>query len=134
MILEAIGKYVGGKVVTAVCVIASAAAVLWFWRHPESAAQLWQIVKYALAWIGFAAVLPWASFAVLPFVLKSESNAVSVALLAVISLCDILMALWLCGWHVAGALGWSVLILGFIAAGAYNFVVCESLARQLEQP
>lgn len=132
MLIETLGKYVGGKVVTAACVVASAAAVIWFWRHPESAQQLWQIVKYGIAWIGFAAVLPWASYPLLPGVLKKESNAISAILLAGFLALDVLMALWLCGWHVGGALSWAVLLLGFIAAGAYNFVVCESLARQIE--
>ena len=130
--IETIGKYVGAKVVTAICFVASAAAVIWFWRHPESAQALWQTVKYSLAWIVFAAVLPWVSFAVLPRVLKAESNALSAALLVALLAADVTVALWLCGWHVAGALAWTVLLLGFMAAGAYNFVVCESLARQLE--
>ena len=130
--LASVGKYVGGKVVTAICVVASGAALVWFWKHPESAQAIWQIIKYSIAWIAFAVVLPWASYAALPFVLRTESNAVSVLLLAALWLLDILMALWLCGWHVNGALGWAVLLLGFIAAGAYNFVVCESLARQLD--
>src|SRR5262249_44055994 len=132
MILASVGKYVGGKVVTAICIVASGAALLWFWKHPESVAAIWQIVKYSIAWIGFAAALPWIAYAALPLVLRTESNAASVALLAALWLLDILMALWLCGWHVNGALAWAVLLLGFIAAGAYNFVVCESLARQLE--
>jgi hypothetical protein len=132
MILESVGKYVGGKVVTALCIVATGAALLWFYKHPEDAKALWQAVKYSIAWIGFAAALPWASYAVLPKVLKMESNAMSLVLLAMLSLCDVLMALWLCGWHVNGAMAWSVLLLGFIAAGAYNFVVCESLARQLD--
>ena len=132
MILESVGKYVGGKVVTAICVVASGAALFWFWRHPETAQALWQVVKYSIAWIGFAAALPWISYAALPLVLRTESNAASIGLLAALWLMDIMMALWLCGWHVDSALSWAVLLLGFIAAGAYNFVVCESLARQLD--
>jgi hypothetical protein len=130
--IEAIGKYVGAKVVSAVCVVASAAAIIWFWRHPESVRALWTVVKYALAWLGFAAVLPWLSYPVLPRVLKSESNARSLALLLAIWSIDIVAALWLCGWRVGDALSWTVLLLGFVAAGAYNFIVCESLARQIE--
>lgn len=132
MLIESIGKYVGGKVVSALCVIASAAAIFYFYKHPEVAANIWAVIKYSLAWIGFAAVLPWASYAVLPKVLKLESNAMSVLLLGVLLALDVVMALWLCGWHVGGALAWAVLFLGFIAAGVYNFVICESLARQIE--
>jgi len=132
MVFEGIAKYVGGKVVTAACVVASAGAIIWFWRHPESAQAIWHIIKYSLAWIAFAAALPWASFAVLPSIMKLESNIAGLALLALLTVLDVVMALWLCGWDVNGALSWAVLLLGFIAAGAYNFVICESLARWLE--
>lgn len=133
MVIESIGKYVGAKVVGAICFVASAMALIYFWRHPEALATLWTTIKYGVAWLGVAAALPWISFAVLPWVLRQESNVASAVLLIAMWIIDILMALWLCGWHVSGALAWSVLLLGFMAAGAHNFVICESLARKLEE-
>lgn len=130
--LDAIGKYVGTKVVTTLCAIAAVGAGIWFWRHPEDLHTLWTMVRLTLAWIGLAAVLPWTSYLMVPWVLRRESNAASMGLLAGYLVLDVGAGLWLCGWHVSGALSWVVLILGFIAAGAYNFVVCESLARQAE--
>ncbi|MEE8170148.1 MAG: hypothetical protein V3T70_06340 [Phycisphaerae bacterium] len=131
-IIEGIGKYVGGKVVTAICFVASAGAVIYFYRNPDDLKDIWTVVKYGIAWIAFAVVMPWGAFALLPRILKADSNATSALLLCGLTGADILMALWLCGWSVGGALAWSVLLLGFIAAGAYNFVVCESLARHIE--
>lgn len=132
MIIESIGKYVGGKVVTAICVVASGAALIWFWRHPEAVQAAWTVVKYGLAWLGFALVLPWLLFPVLPKILRYESNAASAAVLFGLWLADALCALWLCGWHVGDALGATVILFGTLAAAAYNFVICESLARQIE--
>lgn len=130
--IDAIGKYVGAKVVTALCVLGAGAAGLWFWRHPEDLRSLWSVVKLSLAWIGFAAVLPWTSFLFVRPLLKAESNALSAALLGGYMLLDIVAALWLADWGVRGSLAWVVLIIGFMAAAAYNYVVCESLARQAD--
>ncbi len=66
--LTAIGQYVGGKVITAVLVVSSAGAVIWFWRHPEQLETIWQTLKYVVAWLGFVIVLPWATFFVTPLV------------------------------------------------------------------
>lgn len=131
--LDAIGKYVGAKVVTTACVFAAAAAGYWFYQHPEDLRSLWSIIKLSLAWIGLAAALPWTSFLLMRWVLKFESNTAGYLLLAAYCVVDIMAALWLAGWHVGGSLAWTVLILGFIAAGTYNFVVCESLARYVDR-
>jgi hypothetical protein len=131
-VISAIGKYVGGKVVTTLCVFAAAAAGYWFYRHPEDLRTLWAVIRLTLAWIGFAAALPWTSWLFLRRVLAMESNAAALGMLAGYSALDVLAAMWLAGWSVSGALSWTVLMLGFIAAGTYNYVVCESLARQLE--
>ena len=131
--LTAIGQYIGAKVVTAVLVVASAAAVIWFWNHPEQLKVIWQTVKYAVVWIGFVLVVPWATFFVTPWVLSRDSNAAAAAMLVGYVLVDVLAAWWLMGTlRGHGALTWSVLILGFLAAGAYNFKVCEFQAERLE--
>ncbi|MCK6457310.1 MAG: hypothetical protein L6Q92_12380 [Phycisphaerae bacterium] len=131
--LDAIGKYVGGKVVTTLCVIAAAGAGIWFWRHPEDLRALWYVARQALVWIGFAAALPWTSALFIRRVLAYESNTAGYVLLGAYGALDVLAALWLAGWRVSGALSWMVLLLGFVAAGAYNFVVCESLARHADR-
>ncbi len=47
-------------------------------------------------------------------------------------LIDVAAAMWLAGWQVGGALGWAVLVLGFLCAGVYNLVVCEYLASRAQ--
>ncbi len=128
----AIGKYVGGKVLTAIIVVASAGAIFWFYRHPEHLETIWSVVRKALAWLGFVVLLPWALFFVVPWVRKQESNLAAALMLVAYLLLDVLVALYLAGWHVRGALSWIVLILGFLAAGVYNFLVCETIDNRLE--
>jgi len=129
---KSVAQYVGGKLLTAVLVVSAALAGLWFYKHPENLASLWGTLKLTLAWIGFVAVLPWALFFVPPRILRAESNLASALMLIGYVMLDVLIAFWLAGWSVAGALTWVVLILGFLSAGVYNFVVCEFLASHAE--
>lgn len=131
--IEAIGKYVGGKVVTILCLLGAGLAGYWFYTHPDEIRTLWSVVRLALAWIAFAAVLPWSSFAMMKWVLRFESNAAGAILLAAFSVLDIVAALWLAGWQVRGALAWTVVLVGWLAATAYNYVICESLARHVDR-
>ena len=132
--LAGLGKYVGGKVLTALLVVTSAVIIIWFWQlPPEKKEAIWNGLKYSLIWIGFAGVLPWALFFVPPMLVRAESNLVSAAGLMGYLVIDILAALWLAGWHFGGALAWLVVVLGFGCAATYNFVVCEYLARRAEE-
>ncbi len=130
--LTAIGQYVGGKVVTAILVVASAGAVIWFWKHPEHLQTIWLTIKYVLVWLGFVLVLPWAMFFVMPWVVSKDSNAAAGAMLLGYVLADAVVALYLAG-GVRGhdALTWMVLLLGFLSAGVYNFLVCDFQADRL---
>lgn len=128
------GQYIGGKVITAVLVVSGAAAVIWFWRHPEQLAALWQTMKYVAAWIGFVLILPWAAWFVTRWVVSLESNGAAYALLAGLTLADALVAICLIGGVSGlGMLSWIVLILGFLVALVYNLMVCEYQAGRLEE-
>ena len=131
--LTAVGQYVGGKVVTAVLVVASAGAVIWFWRHPEHLQTIWVTIKYVLVWLGFVIVLPWATFFVTPWVASKDSNTAAAVMLLGYALADAVFAFCLMG-SIRGhnMLTWMVLLLGFLSAAVYNFKVCEYQAMRLE--
>jgi len=131
--LTAIGQYVGAKVITALLVVSGAGAVIWFWRHPEHLATIWEIIKYVLVWLGFVIVLPWTTFFVTPWVVRQESNAAAGLMLLGYALADVIVAFCLIGGVSGlGSLTWGVLLLGFLSAGVYNFKVCEHQAERLE--
>ncbi|MBU0719457.1 MAG: hypothetical protein KJ749_14515 [Planctomycetes bacterium] len=131
--LTAIGQYVGGRIVTAVLVVASAGAVIWFWKHPEHLQAIWQIVKYGIAWLAFVIVLPWATFFVTPWVVARDSNLAAALMLIGYLLVDVLVAFWMIGSVSShNALTWVVLLLGFLSAGIYNLKACEFQASRLE--
>ena len=139
VILADIGKFVGAKVATAIIFIAVAEGGYWCYQNPESVKAFGNVVKYTLIWIVVAAALPWSSYVFMRPLLDFQSRLtsasgaafVSLGLLATYCLVDVLLAMWLAGWSVSGGLSWFVLIIGFAAAGAYNFVICESLARHV---
>ena len=134
MVLETIGKYVGGKVVTAILVVSSVGAGIWFWNHPEDLRTIWLTIKYVLVWMGIVVLLPWATFFVATWVVAKESNAAAAVMLLGYALVDIVVAFLLIG-GVSGHnfLTWMVLVLGFLSAGVYNFKVCEYQAGRLDE-
>ena len=128
-----LGKFIGGKVLTAILVASVLLTSYYFYKNPEKLETLWESTKASLVWLGFVAVLPWGLFFVSALVVRVESNLVSALVLGGYLLVDVLMAFFLTDWRVeGGALTWAVLILGFLCAGVYNFVITESLARKAD--
>ena len=128
-----LGKYVGGKVLTAILVVASAGGMYWFYQHPEHLAAVWSVLKGVLVWLGLVLVLPWTAFFVTGWVVRRESNLAGALLLAGLTVVDAIFAFYLADWQVHGALTWMVLLLGFLSAGVYNFLVCEFQAARFEE-
>lgn len=127
-----LGKYVGGKVLTAILVVATGCGVIWFWKHPEHIESLWEATKASLVWIGFVLVLPWATFFAVPLVRKFDSNAAAAVMLAAYAALDALVAFYLAEWHVEGALTWAVILLGLLAASVYNYLVAQTIDDRME--
>jgi len=131
--LQAVAKYVGAKLLGAAIFVTCLVILIWYWQlDPQTKAAIWFTLRNGLVWIAFAAVWPWALFFVPALVVRAESNLASALTLLGYWAADILAGLWLAGWRVQGALSWTVLLLGFLAAGVYNFVVCEYLACRAE--
>ena len=112
-----IGKYVGGKVLTAILIMACAASGFWFYKHPEQLQTIWSVLKGVLVWLGLVLVLPWAAFFVTGRVVKQDSNVAAGLLLLGLVAIDALLAFYLANWSVNGALTWMVLLLGILCAG-----------------
>ncbi len=84
-------------------------------------------------WLGFVAVLPWATFFVPVRVAKIDSNLASGLMMAgYLAVCAAL-SLYLAGgipepgWQKAG------LVVGWLVAAFYTYVVCEFIASKAEE-
>ena len=129
----AIGKYLGGKALTAILAVASVLVVIWYWRlPPEARAHLWATAQGVLTWMGFVAVLPWALFFIPARVVRAESNAASGLTLATYLVVDLGFALYLTGGRVGDHWSAGLMLVGLLCAAVYNFVVCEFLAQRAE--
>ena len=132
--LAVVGKYVGGKVLTAVLVVTSGLILIWYWQlPPEQKDAIWSGLRNSLVWIAFAAAVPWAFYFVPPILVRADSNLVSALGLFGYLLIDALALFWLAGWHVSGTLAWMIVLLAMACAAIYDFLVCEYLAQQAEQ-
>lgn len=137
MILAEIGKFVGAKVATAIIFLAVVAGGIWCYQNPESVKAFGAVVKHTLVWLLVVAALPWSSYLFMRPLLARQAkmqsaygaSLVSLALIGAYWLVDVFLALWLANWSITGGFEWLIVILGFVAAAAYNFVICESLAR-----
>jgi len=140
MVWAAAGKFVGSKVASAVIFLAVAAGGIWAWRHPEQIKAFGRVVQLTLVWLAVTAAAPWSSYLFMRPLLNWQSSmqtgqsaaVLSVLLIGVYWIIDIVLALWLAGWRIEGGFTWMVVLLGFAAAGAYNYVICESLARHVD--
>jgi len=127
-----LGKFVGGKVLTAILVVATGCGVIWFWKHPEHIESLWEMTKSSLVWIGFVLVLPWATFFAVPWVRKFDSNAAAAVMLAAYTALDALVAFYLAEWKIEGTLTWAVILLGLLSASVYNYLVAQTIDDRME--
>ncbi len=140
MILAEIGKFLGAKVATAIIFLAVLAGGIWCYQNPETVKAFGHALKMALLWIVVAAALPWSSYLFIRPLLRFQAgqasagaaSAVSVAVIAAFWVVDVMLAFYLADWGVSGTMTWIVLLLGLVAAGANNFVICESLARYVD--
>lgn len=127
-----LGKYVGGKVLTAILVVITGCGVIWFWKHPEHIESLWEMTKASLVWIGFVLVLPWATFFAVPLARKFDSNAAAAIMLVTYATMDALAAFYLAEWHIGGTLAWAVVLLGLLSASVYNYLVAQTIDDRIE--
>jgi hypothetical protein len=79
-------------------------------------------------WLAAAGLLPVAAAPLARRVLARESNAANAALLGGLTLLDAAAA-WLLLGAAGGTAAVILVVLGALAAGAYNFVICDRLAQ-----
>jgi hypothetical protein len=131
--IAGLAKYIGNKLLAALLVVCSGLIIIWYWRlGPEGREAIWIMVRGALIWLGFVAVLPWALFFIPARVVRAESNLLSALVLLAYLVMDILFALYLSDWQMGNVWQSGVLLLGFLCAAVYNFLVCEFLADRFE--
>lgn len=136
-----IGKFVGAKVAGAIITVATIAGCVWCYYNWDTVKAFGNVVKLILFWLVLVAALPWSSFFFVKPLLAFQGNlnseraaaATSIGVIGLFCAIDLILAFWLGDWADANGFSWFMLLIGLIAAGAYNFVICESLARHADR-
>ncbi len=140
MILVEAGKFIGKKTAAALIGVAVVLGGVWCWQHPEEVKAFGHVFKVTLIWLGIVAALPWSSYLFMRPLLEFQASRLSTSAAAGMSFCviagfwliDIILAFYLADEPITGTFTWIVVLIGFLAAAAYNFVICESLARHAD--
>jgi hypothetical protein len=80
-----------------------------------------------IIWTLFTLLLPVLGAGVLHKLLEKESNWVNLVMLVGLTLLNLLVALALMGFSVAGILESLLILVAFLAAGVYNYLVLDKL-------
>jgi hypothetical protein len=125
-------KSITGRIVTGLVALGVVAAAISWWQMDESTRQmLVSGTGRIFAWVGVVLALPWASFAIIGWVARMESNAAGGVLVGLYSIAEIVLLAWLFHWHMPNPAAWTFLLLGGFVAGVYNLLVCDWLAEKM---
>jgi len=125
-------KSVTGKVVSGLVALGVVAAgISWWQMDPATRQTLVSGTGKILAWFGVMLAWPWASFAIIAWVAKKESNLAGGLLVAAYTIVETVLLAWLFHWHMPGATAWTFLLLGGLVAGVYNLLVCDWIAEKV---
>lgn len=106
-------------------------AISWWQMDPATRGAILRGTGSILAWLAVVALVPWATFFVIRWVADMDSNAAGGVLVAGYTLLELLLLLWLFGWSVKGAAGWTFVAVGGLLAAVYNILICDWIAERL---
>ena len=125
-------KTTAGKVISGFVALAVIAAAISWWSMDESTRQgLVGGTGKIVAWLGVVLLIPWATFFVHGWISKLESNLAGGLLVAVYTLLEVLLLLWLFDWSISGAAGWTFVGFGGLVAAVYNLFACDWIAEKI---
>lgn len=126
--LQTIGGKIAGGVAALVVVIGG---ITWFYMAPETRSAILGGAGKILAWFGIVLLVPWATFFLIGWVARMQSNLAGAVLVGAYTLLEFLLLLWLFDWSVRGAAAWTFAMLGCLLAATYNVFACDWIAEKL---
>ncbi len=122
-----VGKIVTGAVALGVIV----GGISWWWMDPSTRQTILTSTGHILIWFGIVLAFPWASFALIGWVARMDSNLAGGILVGAYTVAEAILLAGLFHWHMASAAGWAFLLLGALVAGVYNLLSCDWIAEKL---
>jgi hypothetical protein len=125
-------KTVTGKVLSGLVGLAVMAAAVSWWQMDQSTRDmLVSGTGRILGWLGVVVLLPWASFFVVTWVGRMDSNRAGAVLVAGYTLGEALVLAWLFDWSLPGHAAWTFFVVGVLLGAVYNVLVCDWIAEKL---
>mgnify|MGYP000725347478 CR=1 FL=1 len=133
--LKRLAKALAERLVGLVALLLVIGLLVLLWQHRDVLPTLGDMGLFFLGlllWLAIATILPWATFFLVGWANKAESNLPAVFLLLAWALVDAALAWWLVrGWPVAGQLVCAV--VAFLAGGLYNLIAANQIAARLQR-
>lgn len=124
-------KGVAGKIVTGLVALAVIATAISWWQMDEGTrAALLRGAGRVFGWFGIVLVVPWASFFLVGWVARMDSNSAGAALVLALTALEAAVLAWLFDWSVSGAAPWVFFATAILFAGAYNLFTCDWIAEK----
>jgi hypothetical protein len=109
-----------------------AVGISW-WRMDEATRQmLLSGTGRILSWTLIVLLVPWATFFVISWVAKFNSNLAGGVLVFVYTVAEALLLAKLFQWRLPGATAWTFFATGGLFAGVYNLLTCDWIAEKFE--
>jgi hypothetical protein len=125
-------KTIGGKIATGIVALAvGAAGLAWYETDPTTKHAILSDTGRILGWSLLVLILPWASFALVSWVAKFDTNTAGAGLVLGMTVVQALVLAWLFGWSVHGATVWTVYAAAVLIAGVYNLFACDWIAERV---
>jgi hypothetical protein len=123
---------IAGKVVMAVLGLAVVlAGISWWQADPATRSAVIDGIARVVGWAAAVLVLPWASFLLIGWVAKKDSNGAGVALVGALTVIEAAGLWFLFNFHVAGGAMWSMAIAAVLVAAVYNTFTCDWIAEKV---
>ena len=123
-------KSLGGKIATGVISLAVVAAGLAWWQTaPATKQHILTDTGRLLGWLLLVLIGPWASFPVVGWVSRLQSNAAGAVLVIVMTAAEAAVLAWMFGWSIQGATEWVLYVAAVLICGVYNLLVCDWIAE-----
>lgn len=97
---------------------------------PEGRGAVMSATGNTIFWIVLVAALPWTTRVAIKRLVEIGENWVGLVLLAVFTLIDLGVGMYLIGGWPTGMWGWLASIAAIGIAGSYNYLVCEYVAER----
>jgi hypothetical protein len=125
-------KGIVGKIAAGLVALAVVAAGISWWQMDLATRHAIAVdTGRLIGWTLVVLLAPWASFWLIGWVAKMDSNRAGAAMVMAVTAVEAVVLAWLFGFAVHGPTAWTLLVAGVLVAGVYNLFACDWIAEKV---